>query len=322
MMADQCISVGARDRTARLWKVIDETQLVFRGDSSKKEEYQNNTIDCVAVIPPTHFVTGSDSGSLSLWSIHKKKPLFTVPLAHGLDPIPPLEELSPENDMETAAHNARFLRQTPRGITALATVPGTDIILSGSWDGWIRAWQVSEDKKTITPLGPVGAGSTIVPTTPSMQLKQTLASDGVPSSDAMMIDGFDTGASSTHQNEAIPLLKGVVNDIAVFERRPETTKTGAIPKLSKKQKKSMKEASSSSSSATFEARRGLCIVAALGKEHRFGRWNCFGKNHFRGPTSQGRNGAVVLEVSFSANVDPDRADEEEEEDDVMSNGGV
>ncbi|KAF7592887.1 pre-rRNA processing protein [Aspergillus hancockii] len=281
MAIDQCISVGARDRTARLWKVLDESQMIFRGGSSKNS-YQENNMDCVAPLPPDHFVTGSDSGAISLWSVHKKKPLFTIPLAHGLDPLPPLEELSSEVDPNTAASNVRHIRRTPRWITALATVPGTDIVLSGSWDGWIRAWKVSHDKKTILPLGPVG-GSSVALNTPSQQLQQTLAFDNTVDSDKMALDGPREQKIDEIKEEAEPLVKGVVNDIAVFERRAETSKSGQ---------------SKSKPKSSEPEPRGLCIVAAVGKEHRFGRWKCFSNNYHEGPTTDGRNGAVVLEVPF------------------------
>jgi ribosomal RNA-processing protein 9 len=305
MMTDQCVSVGARDRTARLWKVVDETQLVFRGDSSKRAEYQNNSVDCVAVIPPNHFVTGSDAGEISLWSVYKKKPIFTIPHAHGLDPIPPLEELSPEVDPAIAARNSKNLRRSPRWITALASVPGTDIILSGSWDGWIRVWQISEDKKMLYPLGPVGGRSDQHPpsiTTPSMQLKQTLTFNGSEPVNAMMVDAFgeneDPIPQSITRNEPIgetinPLIKGVVNDIAVFERRPGSSNQG--PHINSSKKNGTTKADGVSSADV----RGLCIVAAMGKEHRFGRLKCFANNFYEGTTVQGRNGAVVFEVEFS-----------------------
>lgn len=274
MTIDQCLSVGSRDRTARIWKVVDETQLVFRGGASKHAPYHENTIDCCAPLPPTHFVTGSDSGSISLWSIHKKKPLHTIPLAHGLDPIPPLDELSPELNQETAAHNSRFLRPTPRWVTALTSLPGTDVVLSGSWDGCIRAWRISEDKKTIIPMGPVGTGSLgqSSPDTPSKQLNESLAVDTTPSAD------------NADAEERESLIKGVINDIAVYERRPETSDAG--------QSKSSKSQSNSQPSP-----RGLCIVAAVGKEHRLGRWKCY-ENNYNG--TDGRNGAVVFEVPFTS----------------------
>ncbi|KAJ5666073.1 uncharacterized protein N7477_008521 [Penicillium maclennaniae] len=280
MTIDQCVSVGARDRTARLWKVVDETQLVFRGGASKNAPYRESNIDCIAPLPPSHFVTGSDSGSISLWSMHKKKPLYTVALAHGVDPIPPLDELSPEADPEVAAHNARHMRPTARWITALTTLPGTDIVLSGSWDGWIRAWRISDDKKTIIPLGPIGAGQPIVDT-PSQQLSRSLAQDGTPNGDDMEVE-----ATLAPKADPQPLLKGVINDIAVLERRPEGAASGQ--KSSKNQPQSDPEV------------RGLCIVAAIGKEHRLGRWKCYANNYHEGDAPQGRNGAVVFEVPFAS----------------------
>ena len=273
MMTDQCVSVGARDRTARLWKVVDESQLVFRGGSSKNAQYAENSIDCVAVIPPTHFVTGSDAGDISLWSVHKKKPLHTIHQAHGLDPLPPLDDLSSEHDPQVAAHNTRNLRQNPRWITALTALPGTDVVLSGSWDGWIRAWQISEDKRKIIPLGPVGgrdASSLSLPT--SLDL--------------------NNDAENAMELDQQPPLNGIVNYIAVFERRgPETTKLGAD---TREKLKPHPDAA---------APPGLCIVVALGKEHRLGRWKVFNsidRKNNGGSNAGGRNGAVVFEVPFLA----------------------
>ncbi|KAJ5485045.1 hypothetical protein N7539_005033 [Penicillium diatomitis] len=287
MTIDQCVSVGARDRTARLWKVVDESQLVFRGGASKKAPYIESNIDCIAPLPPSHFVTGSDSGSISLWSMHKKKPLHTIPLAHGLDPMPPLDELSPEVDPETAARNARHMRRMPRWITALATVPGTDVVLSGSWDGWIRAWRISDDKKTLIPLGPVGGGiiGRTAPDSPSKQLNTSLALQASTDVDAMQSE-----EKVDETPELQPLIKGVVNDIAVFERRPErdVDPSAKAPKSGK--------------ASTAEA-RGLCIVAAVGKEHRLARWKCYTNNYDQGPSPDGRNGAVVFEVPFASTDD-------------------
>ncbi|KAJ8607643.1 hypothetical protein MRB53_040162 [Persea americana] len=83
-----CISVGGRDRTARYWRVVEETQLVFRGGgtgSSKRktddmdsgvdlpliDEGHEGSIERIAFIDDDTFVTGSDNGMLSLWNIHK-----------------------------------------------------------------------------------------------------------------------------------------------------------------------------------------------------------------------------------------------------------
>lgn len=85
LRADTAVSVGGRDRTVRFWKVADESQLVFRGGKStardlleggleedppdvatskdKKAMYfVEGSIDCVAMIDESTFVSGGDSG--------------------------------------------------------------------------------------------------------------------------------------------------------------------------------------------------------------------------------------------------------------------
>ncbi|KAL8831062.1 MAG: hypothetical protein Q9191_001074 [Dirinaria sp. TL-2023a] len=194
---EQCVSVGARDRTARLWKVVEETQLVFRGGGGRVSEknrgsgqavasFAEGSIDRVALVDEEMFVTGSDNGSLSLWTLHKKKPVFTVPVAHGLDPpLKPEEAFAEETpDQEVPGE------PQPRWITALATVPYSDLILSGSWDGNVRVWRVSGDKRRIEAMGAVGVVAQINETV------ENPANEGDP-------DGP---------------IRGVMNDIGVFER--------------------------------------------------------------------------------------------------------
>jgi ribosomal RNA-processing protein 9 len=149
---DTCISVGARDRTARLWKVVTESQLVFRGGSATAGlPYAEGSIDHVAMLDEETFVTGSDNGTISLWNTFRKKPLFSVPLAHGLDAPSSDDVTMTENDSASAdPENPR-----PRWITSLVALPYSDVILSGSWDGHIRAWKVSEDKRRIECAGSV-----------------------------------------------------------------------------------------------------------------------------------------------------------------------
>jgi ribosomal RNA-processing protein 9 len=256
---ETCISVGARDRTARLWKVVEESQLVFRGGGTARQKgmdklrktrfpgttngdkeeaktngvhgedddddapaaYAEGSIDCVALLDAQLFVTGSDNGALCLWSTHKKKPLFTVPLAHGRDPPIPPEEMSADVDPTASGIKAP---RSPRYITAVATVPFADIIVTGSWDGCVRAWRLGPDKRTIEALGTIG---------------RVAAVDGE--------DGTTT-------------VRGVVNGLAVYERGDR-------------------------------GKNGLCIVAAVGKEPRLGRW-------MKAP--KGRNGIAVFEVSRKA----------------------
>ena len=229
---ERCLSVGARDRTARVWKVVEETQLVFRGGgggvgTSKSKTYKKDgvngtngdenakcyaegSIDRVALIENDLFVTGSDNGSLCLWSLQKKKPIFIYPLAHGLEePMKP-EEASAEMHL---GPDFKLPERQPRWITALASVPLADLVVSGSWDGQIRVWRIGDGKRSLEYLGVVGKM------------------------------GEEGG------------VRGYINDIKVFERGDRGKET-------------------------------ICIVAAVGNDHRLGRWKKAGA----------RSGAVVWEV--------------------------
>ena len=170
---------------------------------------------------------GSDNGSLCLWTVHKKKPIFTVPLAHGLDPPLKLEDVYSEK-----VPNQKVPGEAqPRWITALVTVGYSDLILSGSWDGEVRVWRVSEDKRRIEALGTVGSAVNQA----SCEKKTA----------HVTISGDEDSGS----------IRGIINDLKVFERGDR-------------------------------GEDGLCIVVAIGSEHRLGRWK----------KMKGKNGALVIEV--------------------------
>lgn len=228
---ERCVSVGARDRTARLWKVVEETQLVFRGGGSGVDKKNpligvdprsvshEGSMDRIAMLDDDLFVTGSDNGALSLWSVAKKKPLHIIPIAHGLEePLLPTEasaEQAPDADVVPPPQ--------PRWITALRAIPYSDLVLSGSWDGHVRVWKLSDDKRKLERLGVLCGGKPA--------------------------DGEET--------ESGPMIRGIVNDIAVCERGER-------------------------------AKDGICIVAVVGTQHRSGRWK-IGKG-------KGKNGGYVFEV--------------------------
>lgn len=261
---ETCVSVGARDRSARLWRVVEENQLVFHGggtarqkgmaklrksqfgkglnDEEKEKDEQVNgdgdddppiayaegSIDCVALLDASLFVTASDNGALSLWSVQRKKPLFVYPLTHGRDPPLPPDEMSANHDAATSVKPGPWL---PRYVTALATVPYADLILTASWDGWIRAWKVGSDKRSIEPVGKIGR---------------------VP------VEEHESTTNGDTDENAI-LIRGIVNGLSVEERGDR-------------------------------GKDGLCVVAAVGKEPRLARWM----------SAKVKNGIYVFEVPRKA----------------------
>ncbi|KAE8611959.1 hypothetical protein XENTR_v10012649 [Xenopus tropicalis] len=121
---ERCVTVGGRDGTMRIWKIAEETQLVFSG--------HEGSIDCVRLINEEHVVTGADDGSLALWTVGKKKPLTQVKCAHG-------------------SHGDAGLEQ-PYWICSVAAALNSDVVASGSHDGFVHVWRCGEGFRSLSPL--------------------------------------------------------------------------------------------------------------------------------------------------------------------------
>jgi ribosomal RNA-processing protein 9 len=234
---------------------VEEQQLVFRGGggggSGKKEKslingvngdtvkevtrFEEGSIDRVAAIDEETFITGSDNGSISLWSVLRKKPVFTLPLAHGADEPLSLPEAYAEEEGEVLDEKERPGRRKPRWITALTTIPLANIVLTGSWDGYIRVWRVTPDRRRLEAVGAIGQSGQFLPAT---------AQDG--DIEEAITNGSTNGHA--HKDKSKP-VSGIINDISIVERS-EKSKVGTSSQLS-----------------------SLCIVAAVSKSHRLGHWH-------------------------------------------------
>ncbi|CAB9509279.1 snoRNP-associated protein-like EMB2271 [Seminavis robusta] len=106
------ISVG-RDRTARAWKLQEDTHLIFRGGAKLAPA------DCVSVIKDDWFLSGHENGQLCLWLTDKKKAIETVELAHG-------------------SSNA-----IGNGIGSICALKGSDVVATGANDGFLRFWKAN-----------------------------------------------------------------------------------------------------------------------------------------------------------------------------------
>lgn len=74
---ERAITSGGFDGTVRIWKIAEESQLIFNG--------HGGSIDIVKLINDENFISGGDDGQLCIWGSLKKKPLCCVPEAHGRD---------------------------------------------------------------------------------------------------------------------------------------------------------------------------------------------------------------------------------------------
>ncbi|CAH0513326.1 unnamed protein product [Peronospora belbahrii] len=114
---ERVVSCG-RDRSVRVWKIPEETQLVFYGNSG--------SMDCVKMITDEYYVTGGDDGSLSLWFNGRKKPVCVV----------------------SNAHDGKW-------VSSVAVMPRTDLVASGSSDGQIRLWQADLQGRNLVPVASI-----------------------------------------------------------------------------------------------------------------------------------------------------------------------
>ncbi|KAL0946270.1 hypothetical protein HGRIS_012522 [Hohenbuehelia grisea] len=252
LRGENCVSVGARDKTVRYWKIVEETQLVFRGGGKSKirevlegglkgdddgdenedmdvdgaasgrpeakgkgkqkeqpKKFVEGSLECVAMLDETTFVSGGDSGSICLWTTQRKKPVFTQPLAHGLN----------EAQSETEG-----VIQTPRWITSLASLRYSDLFASGSWEGDVRIWKLDPKLKSFSLVGQIPVQGVIN----SLQFL-------TPPTDFRAVAAW---ASQPEQN-AVAQLNGASSV-------PSRTKIG-VPET-------------------------ILLVAGFGHEHRMGRW--------------------------------------------------
>lgn len=118
---ERAITSGGIDCTLRIWKITEESQLIYNG--------HQNGIECVKFINDENFVSGGEDGSICMWSALKKKSLCTEALAHG-----------------TQSNGVA------NWITAIACVVNTDLLASGSCDGYIRLWQSLDNSRKLKEI--------------------------------------------------------------------------------------------------------------------------------------------------------------------------
>lgn len=119
----------ARDRTVRVWKVEEDSHLVYRpgGDVGGAE--------CVSSMRDGWFATGHDDGRLALWKEEKKRPVGSVVAAHG---------------RIGSANNASCVTRSIMCCDALAL---SDVLATGSNDGYLRFWRVIADEREFGKSG-------------------------------------------------------------------------------------------------------------------------------------------------------------------------
>lgn len=138
LRSERIVSCGA-DRTCRVWKIPEESQLVFRGYCP--------TIESVAYLTGSEWVSGSADGSLQLWNATKKKPISAIPDAH-------------RTTVDIGVSAGAVDGMATSWVSSVAVCRGTDLVASGAGNGTLCLWKVSDEGggggrqgKTLQPIG-------------------------------------------------------------------------------------------------------------------------------------------------------------------------
>ena len=130
----RCLSVSS-DKTSRLWKIPEESQLMFRASVFCE------SLDAVAMINEEQFVTGGQDGTVAAWINTKKKPTSVLQAAHP-------RALSAEQieaasaAAATSAADPSIPPPTPacHWVNSVAAQRFTDVCFSGSSDGFLNLY--------------------------------------------------------------------------------------------------------------------------------------------------------------------------------------
>lgn len=144
---ERVLTVG-RDRTMHLWKVPEESQLIFRAPAT--------SLECCCFINNDEFLSGSDDGSIEHWNVTRKKPVHIVKNAHASLQSVGIEQSNgalSNGHMENGTLNPQCHSSSALSwVSALTVCRNSDLAASGAGNGSVRLWTIENESKGIRPL--------------------------------------------------------------------------------------------------------------------------------------------------------------------------
>ncbi|XP_020203886.1 U3 snoRNP-associated protein-like EMB2271 [Cajanus cajan] len=142
---------AGRDRSMQLFKVHEESRLVFRAPAS--------SLECCCFVNNDELLSGSDDGSIELWTVMRKKPVYILRNAHAL-PVDSVQsdqkdsERLPNGNLENGYHNPEnhHCLSAFSWVSAVTVCRNSDLAASGAGNGSVRLWAIGSETKDIKSL--------------------------------------------------------------------------------------------------------------------------------------------------------------------------
>jgi ribosomal RNA-processing protein 9 len=119
LLREACVTVAA-DQSMRLWKIPEDSQLLFPTTSL-------GMLDTLSMFNDEIVLVGGEGG-LALWPTQRRQPSALIPGPHG-----------------------------ECGVITVKTLAYSNVACSGSWDGFLRLWELQGEKDKNPRLAALGA---------------------------------------------------------------------------------------------------------------------------------------------------------------------
>ncbi|KAL1216400.1 U3 snoRNP-associated protein-like YAO [Cardamine amara subsp. amara] len=142
MLRKERVLSVARDRTMLYHKVPEVSRWVYRAPAS--------SLESCCFISDSEYLSGSDNGTVALWGMLKKKPMFVVKNAHH----DIADGIITNGILENGDHepvNANSCSASS-WVNSVAACRGSDLAASGAGNGSVRLWAVETGANAIRPL--------------------------------------------------------------------------------------------------------------------------------------------------------------------------
>ncbi|CAH8332786.1 unnamed protein product [Eruca vesicaria subsp. sativa] len=134
---ERALTVG-RDRTMLLHKLPETSRTIYRAPAS--------SLESCCFISDTEYLSGSDNGTVALWGMLKKKPVFLLKNAHSI-----ISDGIPTNENGDHSHVEYSNSSTTSSwVSSVAVCRGSDLAASGAGNGFVHLMAV--EASALRPL--------------------------------------------------------------------------------------------------------------------------------------------------------------------------